>query len=90
MDLRDPADGVMLCPRCDALELHPRMLAGIEIDVCPRCRGAWLDRGELEALTAEAVVRAGYAADLREDGDADLVTPARGGTRAGLIKGWSR
>jgi Zn-finger nucleic acid-binding protein len=24
--------------------------AGIEIDVCPQCRGVWLDRGELEKL----------------------------------------
>jgi Zn-finger nucleic acid-binding protein len=24
---------------------------GVEIDHCPRCRGVWLDRGELEKLT---------------------------------------
>jgi Zn-finger nucleic acid-binding protein len=23
---------------------------GIEIDICPKCRGVWLDRGELEKL----------------------------------------
>jgi hypothetical protein len=23
---------------------------GIELDVCPRCRGVWLDRGELDKL----------------------------------------
>ena len=23
---------------------------GIEIDYCPRCRGVWLDRGELDKL----------------------------------------
>jgi Zn-finger nucleic acid-binding protein len=24
--------------------------SGIEIDICPQCRGVWLDRGELEKL----------------------------------------
>lgn len=25
---------------------------GVTIDACPRCRGAWLDRGELDRLIA--------------------------------------
>jgi Zn-finger nucleic acid-binding protein len=25
---------------------------GVEIDHCPRCRGVWLDRGELEKITS--------------------------------------
>lgn len=25
---------------------------GVEIDYCPRCRGVWLDRGELDKLLA--------------------------------------
>jgi Zn-finger nucleic acid-binding protein len=35
---------------------------GIEIDYCPRCRGVWLDRGELDKIiersTGELVQRA--------------------------------
>ena len=27
---------------------------GIEIDYCPRCRGVWLDRGELDKLIERA------------------------------------
>jgi uncharacterized protein len=27
---------------------------GVEIDYCPRCRGIWLDRGELDKLIAAA------------------------------------
>ena len=27
---------------------------GVEIDYCPRCRGVWLDRGELDKLVAVA------------------------------------
>ncbi len=27
---------------------------GVEIDYCPRCRGVWLDRGELDKLIEKA------------------------------------
>lgn len=40
----------MLCPLCRDTTLEPRFSRGIEVDVCPRCRGLWLDRGELERL----------------------------------------
>ena len=46
----------MLCPLCRDTNLEPRFSRGIEVDVCPRCRGLWLDRGELERLMAEADV----------------------------------
>jgi Zn-finger nucleic acid-binding protein len=38
--------------------------AGVEFDMCPRCRGVWLDRGELEKLMAleREEVQATYAA----------------------------
>ena len=29
-------------------------LGGLLVDVCPKCRGVWLDRGELEKLIARA------------------------------------
>lgn len=39
----------MLCPVCNVdLSLADRQ--GIEIDYCPKCRGIWLDRGELDKL----------------------------------------
>jgi Zn-finger nucleic acid-binding protein len=31
---------------------------GVEIDYCPKCRGVWLDRGELDKLV-DAADRAG-------------------------------
>lgn len=39
----------MRCPLCDVSmkEIDRR---GATVDVCPECRGVWLDRGELEAL----------------------------------------
>ena len=39
----------MQCPVC-ANPLRPVDRQGIEIDVCPQCRGVWLDRGELDKL----------------------------------------
>jgi Zn-finger nucleic acid-binding protein len=41
----------MKCPRCDGL-LDERERQGVTVDVCPGCRGVWLDRGELEKLLA--------------------------------------
>jgi uncharacterized protein len=40
------------CPLCRDTDLEPRFAQGTEVDVCPRCRGLWLDRGELERLLA--------------------------------------
>ena len=38
------------CPNCsDEMILSDKN--GVEIDYCPRCKGVWLDRGELEKLT---------------------------------------
>jgi Zn-finger nucleic acid-binding protein len=40
----------MNCPSCQTTELAITERQGIEIDYCPRCRGVWLDRGELDKL----------------------------------------
>lgn len=39
----------MQCP-IDGSELMMTERQGIEIDYCPKCRGIWLDRGELDKL----------------------------------------
>jgi Zn-finger nucleic acid-binding protein len=39
----------MLCP-IDGNTLLLTERQGIEIDYCPKCRGVWLDRGELDKL----------------------------------------
>jgi len=39
----------MLCP-IDNTELVIADRNGIEIDYCPKCRGVWLDRGELDKI----------------------------------------
>lgn len=39
----------MKCPVDDEL-LTMTERQGVEIDYCPRCRGVWLDRGELDKI----------------------------------------
>ena len=39
----------MNCPT-DGTRLEMSERSGIEIDYCPRCRGVWLDRGELDKI----------------------------------------
>jgi Zn-finger nucleic acid-binding protein len=45
----------MKCPRCEIAVLDERERDSVTIDVCPQCRGIWLDRGELERLIARAI-----------------------------------
>lgn len=40
----------MHCPLCLDTVLDITFHLGIELDICPLCRGVWLDRGELERL----------------------------------------
>ena len=44
----------MNCPRCERTVLDERERTGVVVDVCPQCRGVWLDRGELEKMLAYA------------------------------------
>ncbi len=43
----------MNCP-VDNTQLQMTERQGIEIDYCPRCRGVWLDRGELDKIIDRA------------------------------------
>lgn len=45
----------MNCPRCTGPQLMERDRDGITVDICPDCRGVWLDRGELEKLVQRAL-----------------------------------
>ncbi len=51
----------MKCPVCKDIDLAMTDRQGIEIDYCPRCRGIWLDRGELDRLIERAESAAGQA-----------------------------
>lgn len=53
VETANPAEGAlgqgMLCPTCK-VDLVMSERQGIEIDYCPKCRGVWLDRGELDKI----------------------------------------
>ncbi len=43
----------MHCP-VDNETLQMTERSGVEVDYCPRCRGVWLDRGELDKILERA------------------------------------
>jgi Zn-finger nucleic acid-binding protein len=47
----------MLCP-IDQTQLVMTERQGVEIDYCPKCRGIWLDRGELDKILDRAAAEA--------------------------------
>jgi Zn-finger nucleic acid-binding protein len=53
----------MKCPVCNEVELTMSERQGVEIDYCPRCRGVWLDRGELDKI----IERSDRDGDDRDD-----------------------
>lgn len=40
----------MNCPVCDSVRMREVERENVLIDICPNCKGVWLDRGELEKL----------------------------------------
>jgi Zn-finger nucleic acid-binding protein len=45
----------MKCPLCIETDLVMTDRQGVEIDYCPKCRGVWLDRGELDKIIERSV-----------------------------------
>jgi Zn-finger nucleic acid-binding protein len=54
----------MNCP-VDGTLLTMSERSGVEIDYCPKCRGVWLDRGELDKI----IERSERDDDDRDDAD---------------------
>jgi len=44
---------LLMCPNCNTSMQEVRR-NDVQIDMCPQCRGVWLDRGELEKLLSAA------------------------------------
>jgi Zn-finger nucleic acid-binding protein len=61
----------LICPRCNDSQLVERRLDGLAIDVCSRCQGIWLDRGELEQLRNRELERFRHEDDDEDDDDDD-------------------
>jgi uncharacterized protein len=43
----------MHCPKCGQ-KLAPEKCGSVEMDVCPSCKGVWLDAGELGTIVESA------------------------------------
>lgn len=67
----------MNCPRCDS-SLEEQKHSGVAIDSCPKCRGVWLDRGELEKLIEGERRYYGEDDDDDEEGGFDMEEAGRG------------
>lgn len=70
----------MNCPLC-RVELKVSERQGVEVDYCPRCRGVWLDRGELEKIIARS--DAATYRDRDDDDDDDAHSRSRPERRDG-------
>jgi uncharacterized protein len=62
----------MQCPVCDD-KLREIEKYGVMVDICPSCKGVWLDRGELEKIAKleerDDSERRHDSRDHRGDGD---------------------
>jgi uncharacterized protein len=68
----------MMCPVCDvALVMSDRQ--GVEIDYCPKCRGVWLDRGELDKIVERSATEMVPPASALERRDRDDYRGGHGG-----------
>jgi Zn-finger nucleic acid-binding protein len=65
----------MQCP-VDGETLVMADRGGVEIDYCPKCRGVWLDRGELDKIVDRAASQVGGRADQGR-GDHGRAEPSR-------------
>ena len=66
----------MYCPNCPEERLLMTERNGVEIDYCPKCRGVWLDRGELDKLLERATELALAEAPPRQAAPAPTVVVA--------------
>jgi Zn-finger nucleic acid-binding protein len=61
----------MKCPACPDTALVMTDRQGVEIDYCPKCRGVWLDRGELDKVIERSASQAAPQARRHDDDDDD-------------------
>jgi Zn-finger nucleic acid-binding protein len=64
--MRHPEEGTtMKCPVCDET-LREVQKHNVNVDICPGCKGVWLDRGELEKIV-ELAANGGQGSEMRSD-----------------------
>ncbi|HYI25208.1 MAG TPA: zf-TFIIB domain-containing protein [Thermomicrobiales bacterium] len=73
----------MKCP-IDQSDLMMTERNGVEIDYCPKCRGVWLDRGELDKI----IERDSAAAPIRTETRASSVQTDRNARDTPPVATW--
>jgi Zn-finger nucleic acid-binding protein len=74
---------LLMCPN-DNAAMQTLDRNGVQFDMCPTCRGVWLDRGELEKLMASAAEEDRPAGRAAADLSAAGATATLGRPAAGL------
>jgi Zn-finger nucleic acid-binding protein len=79
----------MRCPAgCDA-DLLLTERRGVEIDYCPRCRGIWLDRGELDKIIDRAAEEVDRIVERERATAPPQPAPAQSAPPAPPVPEWS-
>lgn len=63
----------MKCPNCDETLLMTERHT-VSIDYCPKCRGVWLDKGELDKLLDQAGRRNEGNSSMNQNNDPQYYT----------------
>lgn len=71
------AQGGFACPHCK-VDLVMSERQGIEIDYCPKCRGIWLDRGELDKIIEKSLQDDPRAGSVPQQAAAPAPAPGYG------------
>lgn len=68
------------CIKCDQ-DLQRRLVLDVEVDICPSCRGLWLDHGEIRQLASDRAAALAQLVDVEKQvtrlGGMGLVTEAK-------------
>lgn len=79
----------MKCPIDTDIDLVMTDRSGVEIDYCPKCRGVWLDRGELDKLIERASGPAPAAQAPQQPMAPQPAAPAQPGMAPPPAQRWS-
>lgn len=74
--LAEPSSRKLVCPSCRNVRLKSLKKDGLELDVCPECRGVWFDAGELRHWLMSRQGQGRHASVVSRKGGFTLDVPA--------------
>jgi len=82
-DIGTKTESKLVCPRCGGL-MDLELADEVEVDVCLKCNGVWLDAGELEELKAKEDFEGDQMAKAEERYE-EMVKKERARQRGGFL-----